>query len=487
VGVKQQKSQLELAFASSGKVKPEAQFSEGTETLAAGSRPESQASNERLMEVMLERGNLKQALRRVEENKGAAGVDGRCVKELRSYLKQHWSKLREQLLSGNYQPAAVRRVEIPKAGGGVRKLGIPTVLDRFIQQAMLQVLQVDWDASFSPHSYGFRPGRTAHQAIAKAQEYINAGYATVVDIDLEKFFDRVNHDVLMSRVARRVVDKRVLKLLRAYLNSGVLENGLVSPTDEGTPQGGPLSPLLSNLLLDEWDRELEQRGHRFVRYADDCNIYVRSERAGERVLAGMKQFLARRLRLKVNEQKSAVGKPSERKFLGYSFTSKGPTRRRIAPQSVQRFKERVRELTKRGRTLQCVVADLSRYLRGWGGYYGRTEWPSQLCELDGWVRRRLRSYQWRAWQRARRRYRILRRHGVPARQAWHVVHFGPWRVSRSPALSRVLPNAYFRSLGLYSLALCDGSSLPNRPVRTRMPGGVGGGRREASPYPDPAF
>ncbi len=451
MGVKQQKSQEQLAFADSGKVKPEAQLGEGAETHAAGSRPESQTRNERLMEVMLERENLKQALRQVEGNKGAAGVDGMRVKELRAYLKQHWPQLREQLLSGSYQPTAVRRVEIPKTGGGMRKLGIPTVLDRFIQQAMLQVLQADWDASFSTYSYGFRPGRTAHQAIAQAQEYINAGYDTVVDIDLEKFFDQVNHDVLMSRVARRVTDKRVLKLVRAYLNSGVLEKGLVSPTDEGTPQGGPLSPLLSNLLLDEWDRELERRGHRFVRYADDSNIYVRSERAGERVLTGMKQFLAKRLRLKVNEQKSAVGKPSERKFLGYSFTSKTPTQRRIAPQSVQRFKERVRELTKRGRHVQRVVTELSRYLRGWAGYYGRTEWPSQLRELDGWVRRRLRRYLWRAWQRPRRRYRMLRRHGVPARQAWHVVHFGPWRASRSQALCRVLPNAYFRQLGLYFL------------------------------------
>jgi RNA-directed DNA polymerase len=452
VGVKQQKSQEQMALVSSGKVKPEAQLSEGTETLTARSKAESQASNERLMEVMLGRENLKQALQRVETNKGAAGVDGMHVKDLRGYLKQHWSKLREELLSGSYEPAAVRRVEIPKAGGGMRKLGIPTVLDRFLQQAMLQVLQANWDASFSAYSYGFRPGRTAHQAIAQAQEYINAGYDTVVDIDLEKFFDRVNHDVLMSRVARRVTDKRVLKLIRAYLNSGVLENGLVSPTDEGTPQGGPLSPLLSNLLLDEWDRELERRRHRFVRYADDCNIYVRSERAGERVLAGMKQFLGKRLRLKVNEQKSAVGKPSERKFLGYSFTSKTPTQRRIAPQSVQRFKERVRELTKRGRNVQCVVTELSRYLRGWAGYYRRTEWPSQLRELDGWVRRRLRRYLWRAWQRPRRRYRILRRHGVPTRQAWQVVHFGPWRASRSQALSRVLPNVYFQVLGLYSLA-----------------------------------
>jgi RNA-directed DNA polymerase len=452
VRVKQQKSQGPVGLREQREGEAGSAAGEGTETLTAGSGNESQASKELLMEAILERGNLKQALRRVEENKGAAGVDGMRVEELRPYLKQHWPRLREQLLSGKYQPAAVRRVEIPKAGGGVRKLGIPTVVDRFIQQAVQQVLQADWDTSFSEHSYGFRPGRTAHQAIAAAQEHINAGYDTVVDIDLEKFFDRVNHDVLMSRVARRVTDKRVLKLIRAYLNSGVLENGLVSPTEEGTPQGGPLSPLLSNLLLDEWDRELELRGHRFVRYADDCNIYVRSERAGERVLAGMTKFLAKRLRLKVNEQKSAVGKPSERKFLGYSFTNKTPTQRRVSRESMRRLKERVRKLTKRGQNVQRIITELSRYLRGWAGYYGRTEWPSQLSELDGWVRRRLRRYLWRAWQRPRRRYWILRRHGVATRQAWRVVHFGPWRASRSQALSRVLPNAYFRQLGLHSLA-----------------------------------
>lgn len=448
---KQQKNQAELAFMSSAKVKPERLSDEGTETLAAGSRPESQARNERLMEEMLESRNLRAALKRVEENKGAAGVDGMRVEELRGYLKQHWRQLQEQLLNGSYQPAAVRRVEIPKTGGGMRKLGIPTVVDRFIQQALLQVLQADWDATFSEYSYGFRPGRTAHQAIAQAQEYINAGYGVVVDLDLEKFFDRVNHDVLMSRVARRVADKRVLKLIRAYLNSGVLENGLVSPTEEGTPQGGPLSPLLSNLLLDEWDRELERRGHRFVRYADDCNIYVRSERAGARVLAGMKQFLSKRLRLQVNERKSAVGKPSERKFLGYSFGKGTPARRRIAPESVGRFKQRVRELTKRGRNLQCVVKELSQYLRGWAAYYKHTEWSGQLRDLDGWVRRRLRCYVWREWQRGRRRYWIMRRHGVESQHAWHTVHLGPWRASRSQSLSRVLSNAYFRQHGLYSL------------------------------------
>jgi RNA-directed DNA polymerase len=448
---KQQKSQLELDFDGRAKVKPEARSEEVTEPLAAGSRPESRVGNERMMEEVLERENLKEAMKRVERNKGASGVDGMPVGKLRAYLKQHWPKLREDLLSGKYEPQPVRRVEIPKASGGVRKLGIPTVVDRFIQQAIQQVLQREWDGTFSEHSYGFRPNRTAHQAIDQAKEYINAGYGIVVDIDLEKFFDRVNHDVLMSRVARRVSDKRVLKLIRSYLNSGVMENGLVSPTNEGTPQGGPLSPLLSNLMLDDLDRELERRGHRFVRYADDCNIYVRSERAGERVMAGVKEYLERRLRLKVNEQKSAVGKPSERKFLGYSFTNEAKARRRIAPATVKRFKEQVREKTKRGRTLQRVVTELSQYLRGWGGYYGRSEWRSQLIELDQWVRRRLRRYVWQEWKRPRRRYRILRKHGTEPREAWRVIHFGPWRASRSKAVSRILSNAYFRRIGLYSL------------------------------------
>lgn len=448
----QPKIQLALAFEERAKVKPEARSGEGTEPLTAGSSPESQAGKERALEEVLERENLIEALKRVERNKGASGVDGMAVTELRSYLKRHWWKLREELLSGQYQPQPVRRVEIPKASGGVRKLGIPTVVDRFIQQAILQVLQREWDQTFSEHSYGFRPNRTAHQAIDQAKEYINAGYGIVVDIDLEKFFDRVNHDVLMSRVARRVSDKRLLKLIRGYLNSGVLENGLVSPTEEGTPQGGPLSPLLSNLLLDDLDRELERRGHRFVRYADDCNIYVQSERAGERVMTGIKEFLAQRLRLKVNEQKSAVGKPSERKFLGYSFTNEAKARRRIAPESVARFKGRVREATRRGRNLKRVVSELSQYLRGWAGYYRRSEWQSQLRDLDGWVRRRLRRYVWGEWQRPRRRYRKLRQHGVEPRHAWRVIHFGPWRASRSQALSRALPSSYFQRLGLYSLA-----------------------------------
>src|SRR6201996_1077718 len=322
------------------------------------------------MERIVERENLKKALERVKRNKGAAGVDGMTVDELSAYLKEHWLAIRARLLEGTYKPQAVRRVEIPKASGGVRSLGIPTVLDRFIQQAVMQMLQADWDGTFSETSFGFRPGRSAHQAVEQAQAYIASGYAVVVDIDLEKFFDRVNHDLLMGLVAKRVADKRILKLIRGFLTAGVLEGGLVSPTEEGTPQGGPLSPLLSNLMLDVLDKELEKRGHRFVRYADDCNIYVRSQRAGERVMAGIEK--TKHLKLKVNKAKSAVAKPSVRKFLGFSFTGGKEPRRRIAPQAIARFKARVRELTRRscGRSLTQIVKELSVYLIGWRGYFG---------------------------------------------------------------------------------------------------------------------
>src|ERR1700757_4346766 len=299
------------------------------------------------MEAVVERENLKTALAQVKRNKGAPGIDGMTVETLGSYLKEHWLPIRAQLLEGTYKPQPVRRGEIPKASGGVRLLGIPTVLDRLIQQAVMQVLQADWDPTFSETSFGFRPKHSAHQAVERAQAYIASGYAVVVDIDLEKFFDRVNHDILMGLIAKRVADKRILKLIRGFLTAGVLEGGLVSPTEEGTPQGGPLSPLLSNLMLDVLDKELEKRGHCFVRYADDCNIYVRSQRAGERVMASIEQFLTKRLRLKVNKAKSAVAKPSVRKFLGLSFTGGKEPRRRIAPQAIARFKARVRELTRR--------------------------------------------------------------------------------------------------------------------------------------------
>lgn len=447
-----QNTQPGLAFDASDTGEARARALEGIESLTTTGGPERPASAEPLMEEVCARENLKQALQRVRANQGSAGIDGMTVDELPQYLKAHWPTIRDRLLAGTYRPPPVRRVEIPKPDGGVRALGIPTALDRFIQQALLQVLQRRWDASFSEHSYGFRPNRSAHQAVARAQRYIAAGYSWVVDLDLEKFFDRVNHDILMARVAKRVVDKRVLTLIRAFLNAGVMEHGLVSPTDEGTPQGGPLSPLLSNLLLDDLDRELERRGHRFVRYADDCNIYVRSERAGQRVLEGVTAFLTRRLKLRVNRTKSAVARPVARKFLGFSFTNRSTPKRRIAPKAITRFKARVRTLTRRTRgvSLTQMITELTPYLRGWRGYFGFCETPTVLRDLDSWVHRRLRCVVWKQWKRGRRRFAELRRLGVGkdlAAQTAGSPH-GPWHISRSPALSYALPGAYFISLGL---------------------------------------
>ena len=347
-------------------------------------------------------------------------------------------------------------MEIPKPDGGIRKLGIPTVLDRFIQQAVMQVLQSRWDRTFSDHSYGFRPGRSAHQAVQAAQQYIAAGYRWCVDLDLEKFFDRVSHDKLMSRIEARVSDRRLLKLIRGFLKAGVMEDGLVSPVDEGTPQGGPLSPLLSNIVLDEFDRELERRGLRFARYADDCNVYVRSRRAGERVMASITRFITTKLKLKVNEQKSAVARPWERKFLGFSFTSNREPKRRIAPKAVLRFKEKVRELTRRTRgvSVEKMAEELGRYLRGWIGYFGQNQTPSVLEDLEKWVRRRLRSVIWKQWKRGKVRFAELRKRGVGkdlAAQTAGSAH-GPWRLAESPALHFALPNVYFDSLGIPKLA-----------------------------------
>jgi RNA-directed DNA polymerase len=449
---KRQKNQLVLAFDEEYRGEAPKGPVEGTESRMAKRRTESPAIGEQLMEEVCERENCKQALARVKANKGSAGVDGITVHELPDFLKQHWPAIREQLLSGTYKPQPVKRVEIPKPDGGVRKLGIPTVQDRFIQQAVMQVLQRRWDRMFSEHSYGFRPGRSAHQAVKAAQKYIAEGYRWCVDLDLEKFFDRVPHDRLMAKIAERVSDKRMLRLIRAYLTAGVMENGLVSPVDEGTPQGGPLSPLLSNIVLDEFDRELERRGLRFARYADDSNIYVRSRRAGERVMASITRFITRKLKLKVNEQKSAVARPWERKFLGFSFTNAGVPKRRIAPKAVDRFKERVRELTRRTRGVsqERMAAELARYLRGWIGYFGKCETPSVLEALDKWVRRRLRSAIWKQWKRGSVRFAELRKRGVGkdlAAKTAGTVH-GPWRLANSPALAFALPNACFDSLGI---------------------------------------
>ena len=407
-----------------------------------------------LMEEIIEDENRQEALKRVIRNKGSPGVDDMTVKELPFYLHEHWLELEERLLNGTYKPAPVRQVEIPKPNGGIRKLGIPTVLDRYIQQMVLQVLQRHIDPTFSDSSFGFRPNRSAHQAIALAQEHIQSGYHWVVDMDLEKFFDRVNHDVLMSLLAKRIRDKRVLKLIRAFLSSGVMFEGLASPLTEGTPQGGPLSPLLSNVVLDVLDKELERRGHRFVRYADDCNIYVKSERAGSRVMESITLFLGKRLKLKVNEQKSAVGKPSARKFLGFSFLLRAVVKRRIAPQSLRKFKSRVRAITKRNRgwNLEYVIQDLNRYLRGWHGYFGFCETPSVLAKLDGWIRRRLRSLSWKQWKTPRNRRKELRSRGISGELLKSASSGkGPWRMGASPSVNYALPNGYFRSLGLYEL------------------------------------
>ena len=452
-----QKTQTVLAFPAVRRSEAPTSTREGTEPPTATRAPERPANTDQLMEEVLERANLKAALQRVKSNKGSPGIDGMTVQQLPGYLTEHWPALRAQLLQGTYQPQPVKRVEIPKPGGqGMRKLGIPTVLDRFLQQAVLQVLQRDWDRTFSPHSYGFRPHRSAQQAVAQAQQYVAEGYGWVVDLDLEKFFDRVNHDKLLGQVAKRITDQRVLRLLRAFLTAGVLEQGLVSPTAEGTPQGGPLSPLLSNLVLDTLDRELERRGHRFVRYADDCNIYVRSARAGQRVMASLTRFITTTLKLTVNSAKSAVAPPGERTFLGFSFTRPPVPRRRLAPSTVIRLKAKVRGLTRRTRgvSLETMVQQLSIYLRGWRGYFGFCQTPSVLTHLDEWIRHRLRSVVWKQWKRGRTRFLELRRRGVGLALAANTAGsaHGPWRLSHSRALDLALPKAFFATLGLPELA-----------------------------------
>jgi len=446
--------QLRLDFSSAPKGEARQAGREDIESLPVANEPERPANTSRIMEEVCERTNLKEALRQVTGNKGSAGVDRMTVDQLGDYLKQHWLVIREQLLNGTYEPKPVRRVEIPKPDGGIRKLGIPTVLDRFIQQAVMQVLQRRWNPTFSPYSYGFRPRRSAHHAVAQAQQYVAQGYGWVIDLDLEKFFDRVNHDKLMGQIAKRVEDKRLLKLIRAFLNAGVMENGLVSPSGEGTPQGGPLSPLLSNIVLDELDRELECRGHRFVRYADDCNIYVRSERAGQRVMESITRFIAQKLKLKVNETKSAVARPQERKFLGFSFTAGPDIKRTIAPKSLERFKQRIRDITRRakGVSIKTTVEELAPYMRGWRGYFGFCETPEVLVALTRWVRLRLRAALWRQWKTPRRRRAALIALGVSGElRNMAGSGRGPWHLARSKALSVGLSNAHFKSLGLPSL------------------------------------
>lgn len=445
-------SQLELDLGVPDRGEASHRDAQGIEIVTATAEPESPASIEHFMEAICDPDNIETALDAVVRNKGAPGIDGITVKQLPSILKARWREIEEQLLQGRYQPQPVRRVEIPKPdGGGMRNLGIPTVIDRMIQQAILQQLQPLWDPTFSEHSYGFRPGRSAHQAVAQTQAYVIEGYRFVVDIDLAKFFDRVNHDRLMAAVAARVADRRLLRLIRSFLTAGVLDNGVFEDSREGTPQGGPLSPLLSNLVLDELDRELERRGHRFVRYADDCNIYVRSEKAGRRVMENLTRFIEGRLKLQINADKSAVDRPWHRSFLGFTMRNDPAFQRCIAHKALARFKHRVRELTGRfrGVALERMIGELIPYLRGWAGYFGFSQ-GRELQSLDSWIRRRLRCVAWIQWKTRGRRYRELRRLNVPERSASAAVFSpkGPWRLSFSQALHQGFTKARFRRLGL---------------------------------------
>ena len=409
-----------------------------------------------LMERVLSRPNLQAALQRVRRNKGSSGIDGMTVEELPKYLEEHWLAIREPLLAGRYRPQAVRRHQIPKSGGGMRDLGIPTVLDRFIQQALLQVLQPQFDPGFSEHSHGFRPGRRAHDAIIAAQKYVQGGRRWVVGVDLERFFDRVNHDVLMGRLAKRIADHRVLGLIRRYLEAGVMAHGVVIERHEGTLQGGPLSPLLANVLLDEVDRELEQRGHAFVRYADDCNVYVRSRRAGQRVMSWLTKRYAQ-LRLRINESKSAVELAPRRKLLGYTFwfAQNGVVKRAVAAKALQAMKERVRRITRRsrGRSIEQVVGELRTYLVGWREYFRLADTPRVFGDLDQWMRHRLRALHLKHWKRGPVVYRELRARGMSEDQAARIAsNTRRWWHNSSLGLNRALPTAYFDPLGLPRLA-----------------------------------
>ena len=420
-------------------------------------RDNSGPEAEQLLAAVVERKNMWRALKQVEQNKGAAGVDEMTVEQMRAYLREYWPRIKEELLSGNYQPQPVLKVEIPKPGGkGMRMLGIPTVVDRLIQQALHQVLSPLFEPHFSESSYGFRPQRSAHQAVLTARQYVLAGRRWVVDIDLEKFFDRVNHDILMSRLARRIKDRRVLRLIRRYLQAGIMSNGLTTARREGTPQGGPLSPLLSNILLDELDKELERRGHKFCRYADDCNVYVQSRSAGERVLKSLTAFLERRLRLKVNAEKSAVARPWERKFLGYSFTAQRETRLKVARESVRRLKGKLREIFRRGRGRnlnKLIEGELTPLLRGWMNYFRLAEVKGIFEELDSWIRRKLRGLIWRKWKRPFTRAKKLMQRGLAKGQALKSAMNGrgPWWNAGAAHMHVAFPKSYFDRGGLLSL------------------------------------
>jgi RNA-directed DNA polymerase len=449
---RQKSAQAELTLEARG----EAPFGQRSGEARTAGHGTGRPGNDHLMERVVERGNVKAALKRVRQNKGSPGIDGMTVDELQLWLVENWMAVREQLLAGSYRPKPVREQEIPKSGGGVRKLGIPTVLDRLIQQAVLQVLQPMFDPGFSEHSHGFRPGRSAHDAVCEAQRYIQEGRRVVVDVDLEKFFDRVCHDVLMGKLEKRIGDKRMLRLIRGYLEAGIMVNGVVMERHEGTPQGGPLSPLLANVLLDEVDKELEKRGLAFVRYADDCNVYVRSKRAGEDVLRLLRRLYGR-LRLRVNEAKSAVDRPWNRKFLGYSFwVAKGrEVKRRVAAKALETMKERVRDITSRngGRSTKAVAEELRSYLPGWKSYFRLADTPKVFAALDEWIRHRLRMLQLKQWKRGRTIYRELVRRGTPEDIAAKVAaNSRRWWKNSAKQINIALPNSYYDRLGVPRLA-----------------------------------
>jgi len=444
--------QTAFMWEEAGEALPET--TKGPEPSLAADR--ERALTESLMEAVVAADNMRRALKRVKANKGSPGIDGMKVSEMTDYLREHWPRICSELLEGAYRPQPVKRVEIPKPDGGVRQLGIPTVVDRLIQQAILQVMDPLYDPGFSPSSYGFRPGKSAHQALEAAKGHVAEGRDWVVDLDLEKFFDRVNHDLLMGRLAKGIADKRLLRLIRRYLEAGIMLNGVVVEREEGTPQGGPLSPLLANILLDDLDKELERRGQAFCRYADDCNIYVRSHRAGERVMASVTRYLETKLKLKVNQQKSAVDRPFRRKFLGFSIRKRnGETALSIAPKSKKRFMDNVRRITKRNRgvSLVRVISELRTYTDGWVAYFWQARTPSVFNRYDEWIRRRLRCYQWKLWKRPKNRGRQLRKAGIGPWLAWGVAYNGqgPWRIAGCPAMTRALPNEKLRQFGYHSL------------------------------------